>query len=135
MDLAVVQAVAGCHLVHRQRASLVACNARGAAQRFNGLQVLDQHVDVLHFDGGEGEGNGELKCVVRDTVMTCGVRDTMITCVVRDTVMTLCLLQCRTWGRSPSGTLATMMPMAKMSACEHASDGMHVTGESDGGVG
>ena len=61
VDLAVVVAVACSHLVHGQRARLVAGDARCAAQRLDCLEVLDENVDVLHLDGGEGEGDGELR--------------------------------------------------------------------------
>ena len=61
VDCSVVVAVAGGHLVHGQRAGLVACDARRAAQSLYCLQVLDEHVDVLHLDGGEGEGDGKLQ--------------------------------------------------------------------------
>ena len=60
VDLGVVVAVAGRHFVHGERAGLVAGNAGGAAQCLDGLQVLDEHVDILHLDGSEGESDGEL---------------------------------------------------------------------------
>ncbi len=60
-DCSVVVAVAGGHLVHGQGAGLVAGDARCAAQRLYCLEVLDENVDVFHLDGGEGEGDGELR--------------------------------------------------------------------------
>jgi hypothetical protein len=41
------------HLVLSQRARLVACNASGAAQRFNSLKILDKNVYILHLDSSE----------------------------------------------------------------------------------
>ena len=61
VNFVVVVAVACSHLVHSQGAGLVAGDARCAAQRLDCLEVLDENVDVFHLDGGEGEGDGELR--------------------------------------------------------------------------
>jgi hypothetical protein len=65
VDLAVVVAVARGHLVHGKRARLVAGDARCAAQRLNGLEVLDENIHVFHFDGCEGQSHRELTRRVR----------------------------------------------------------------------
>ena len=98
VDLAVVVAVACGHLVHGKRARLVAGDTSCAAQRLDSLEVLDENIDVFHLDGSEGQGNRELRHDVRE--MRDRARDKQ-----------------HTWGNSPSGTLATMMPMAKIRAC------------------
>ena len=65
VDCAVVVAVARGHLVHSQRARFVTGDAGGAAQSLNGLKILDEHVDFLHLEGSERQGNGELRLAVR----------------------------------------------------------------------
>jgi hypothetical protein len=97
VDLAVVVAVACSHLVHGKRARLVAGDTSCAAQRLDSLEVLDENIDVFHLDGCEGQSHRELQHDVRE--MRDRARDNR-----------------HTWGSSPSGTLATMMPMAKMRA-------------------
>ena len=60
MNFVVVVAVAGSHLVHGQRAGLVAGDARRAAQRLYCLQVLDEHVAAFHLNGCKAQGYCEL---------------------------------------------------------------------------
>jgi hypothetical protein len=84
------------HLILSQCAGLVARNASGAAQRFNSLKILDENIHILHLDSSKSQCDSELMKEVKPKM---NAQTTTQTC-----------------GSSPSGTLATMMPMAKISA-------------------
>jgi hypothetical protein len=88
------------HLILCQRASLITGNASCAAQSLNSLKILDKNIHVLHLDSSESESDGELIPQVRPQQKE----------IKRWKKGTTC-------GSSPSGTFATMIPMAKISAC------------------
>lgn len=52
--------MAGSHLILSQRASLIARNASGAAQRFNSLKILDENIHVLHLDSSQSKCDSKL---------------------------------------------------------------------------
>ncbi len=61
----VVVAMTSRHLVHGQRSCFVAGDARRAAERLNGLEVLDENINVLHLHGSQCESHRELSILLQ----------------------------------------------------------------------
>ncbi len=90
VDCSVVIAVTGGHLVHGQRSCFVAGDARGAAERLDCLEVLDENVNVLHLHGSQCEGHRELSKLLQKHIE--GMRGTAATSPTQKGIVT-CLRQ------------------------------------------